>query len=191
MSKEEVEIGFVHDTIKNYYLIEAIKSELKSGNSNILSSKLIVEDVELIKFIVNIVESDTIFKIALRGLIEQSKTDKSFEVVTSAANAITILVAAGISFSGEDLSNIAIKGANIRNGFFVKTDFTNADLTDVNMTNIYLNDAKLKQTIMGGVKLSIYPDLVGHSHYVNSVSFSSDGKYIVSGSSDKSVKLWL
>ncbi len=30
----------------------------------------------------------------------------------------------------------------------------------------------------------------GHSSGVNSVAFSSDGKYIISGSSDKSVKLW-
>ena len=32
--------------------------------------------------------------------------------------------------------------------------------------------------------------LVGHSNYVTSVSFSPDGKTVVSGSWDKKIKLW-
>ena len=32
--------------------------------------------------------------------------------------------------------------------------------------------------------------LEGHTDYVNSVSFSPDGKYIASGSADKTIKLW-
>ena len=32
--------------------------------------------------------------------------------------------------------------------------------------------------------------LNGHSHFVNSVCFSPDGSKIVSGSYDKSIKIW-
>ena len=32
--------------------------------------------------------------------------------------------------------------------------------------------------------------LTGHSHSVNSVAYSPDGKHIVSGSSDKTLKIW-
>ncbi len=32
--------------------------------------------------------------------------------------------------------------------------------------------------------------LLGHSSSVNSVAFSSDGKYLASGSKDKTIKLW-
>ena len=32
--------------------------------------------------------------------------------------------------------------------------------------------------------------LTGHSHYVTSVAYSPDGKHIVSGSDDKTVKIW-
>ena len=30
----------------------------------------------------------------------------------------------------------------------------------------------------------------GHSDWVNSVAITKDGKYIVSGSGDKSIKIW-
>lgn len=32
--------------------------------------------------------------------------------------------------------------------------------------------------------------LIGHEGCVNSISYSKDGKYIVSGSYDKSVRIW-
>ncbi|GAG43641.1 unnamed protein product, partial [marine sediment metagenome] len=32
--------------------------------------------------------------------------------------------------------------------------------------------------------------LEGHKKYVTSVGFSPDGKYIVSGSNDKTIKIW-
>ena len=32
--------------------------------------------------------------------------------------------------------------------------------------------------------------LTGHSHYVNSVAYSPDGKHLVSGSYDNTVKVW-
>ena len=32
--------------------------------------------------------------------------------------------------------------------------------------------------------------LTGHSHYVNSVAYSPDGKHLVSGSHDNTVKVW-
>ena len=38
-------------------------------------------------------------------------------------------------------------------------------------------------------EVAVFPQL-GHSDYVNSVAFSPDGKYALSGSRDNTLKLW-
>ena len=54
--EQEASIGFVHDTIKYSYLVMAIREEFikNKGNSEILSCRSLVNDVELIKFIANV-----------------------------------------------------------------------------------------------------------------------------------------
>ena len=39
-------------------------------------------------------------------------------------------------------------------------------------------------------KFQCLKTLMGHSKYVNSVAFSPDGKKIISGSGDKTIKIW-
>ena len=110
---QEVKLGFIHDTIKNCYLLAAIRDEMSTkdsnGNSQILSSKSIIADHELINFIADAACHDHALKDYLRRAIDLTKTDKSDNAVQNAANCITILVAASYSFCGQDLSNISIK----------------------------------------------------------------------------------
>ena len=188
---QEVKLGFIHDTIKNSYLLEAIQEEMKktNGNSRILSSQSIVADQELVRFIADAASSDTTLRQHLRKAIDLTKTDKSECAGIYAANSITILVAANYSFTCQDLSNINIRSANIRNGMFSGVDFTGADLSYTNLGNIQADYAKLVNTNLKAAKFGILPDL-GHYYCVNGVSFSPDGKNIASGSGDRTVKIW-
>ena len=96
----------------------AIREELikNKGTSQILSSKSLVNDVELVKSIASMLGgrgfTDKEFTDFLRKAIDKSKKDKSDKAVIQSANCITLLVAARYPFSAQDLSDVSIKGTN-------------------------------------------------------------------------------
>ena len=191
--KQEVKVGFIHDTFKNSYLLAAIQDELniQSGRSSTLESKSIISDMELIKFIADAALHDLKLKDYLRKAIDFTKSDnKNERAAIYAANCVTVLVSARHSFAGQDLSNVNIKGANLKNGVFSGANFSGANLNQTNLTNIQASHALFHQTELHGAKIGILPALQGHTDSVSSVSFSHDGKYLASGSHDNTVKIW-
>ena len=167
-----MKIGFIHDTIENSYLLEAIQDKWRrtNGNSTLLSNKSIVADVELVRFIADAARHDLGLIKHLRRAIELKKSDKSEHAAIYAANSITILVAGNYSFTCQYLSNVSIRGSNIQNSNFSGADFSRADLSYVNLRNIQADDTKLITTDLKAAKFGVLPDLQ-HS-YVQCVSFS-------------------
>ncbi len=58
------------------------------------------------------------------------------------------------------------------------------------LTDASLNNCEFVETDLRNLKYGKYPDFIGHSNSVRSFTFSSDGKYLASGSDDYTVKLW-
>ncbi len=63
------------------------------------------------------------------------------------------------------------------------------------MNNCIITDARLDNcefvdTDLRNLKYGRYPDFIRHSSNILSITFSPDGKYLASGSADKTVKLW-
>ena len=196
---EEITIGFGHDSMKNYFLIRGIMEETfknceVQGECQILGEKLIIEDVFLVKFIVEVMKEKEEFRqklkeIILLSRIQSQNKDQDKRKVVAAANAITILVAGNVGFSAANLSKIRICGANLNDGMFSMADFTEADLSGVILENCKLDGALFYKSIMEEVKLGVYPEIKTRSEIL-SCCFSADAQTIMAGSMDGCINLW-
>lgn len=140
-----------------------------------LAQMNIVEEPSILQFLAQRVEADATFMNQLFGAINDSKTDAS--VSQASANAISILVKAGVQFSGVDLRSIRIPGADLRGGNFDSADFEGADLSDVNMSRAWLRLANFSNARMAGVQFGELPCLIAFLPATN-CAFSFDGKLL-------------
>ncbi|KAF9997365.1 hypothetical protein BGZ80_007023, partial [Entomortierella chlamydospora] len=98
-----------------------------------LGKRNLVGELSVLQFLTERVQQEPVFKGQLHSVIERSKTDK--RVRTAAANAITILVRAGVQFINTDLRKIQIPGADLSFGVFDSAQLEGADLRKVNLRN--------------------------------------------------------
>ncbi|KAF9997215.1 hypothetical protein BGZ80_007054, partial [Entomortierella chlamydospora] len=146
-----------------------------------------VRHPSILQFLTERAQRQPTFKDQLRSIIEQSKTDKSVEI--AAANAITILVRAGVQFNGADLQGIKIPGADLSYGVFDSACLEGADLRDVNLRNIWLRQANLRGAQMTGVQFGELPYLQQDSE-VQCCAFSPDGKIFAVGTENGDIHLY-
>ncbi|KAF9345715.1 hypothetical protein BGX26_002812, partial [Mortierella sp. AD094] len=116
-----------------------------------------VREPSILQFLSERARQEPAFKDQLHSVIERSRTDKVAR--TGAANAITILVRAGVQFNGADLRNIQIPGADLSFGVFDSAQLEGADLRKVNLRNAWLRQANLNGTKMKGVQFGELPFL--------------------------------
>ncbi|KAG0251093.1 hypothetical protein BGZ95_007002, partial [Linnemannia exigua] len=141
-----------------------------------LNQRSIVSEPSILQFLSERVGLDPLFKSRLLAAIHESKADA--RVSTASANAISILVKAGVQFNGADLRGIRIPGADICGGKFDSADMQGADLSEVNLTRTWLRQANLSETKMSEVQFRELPYLDIGEGVVECI-FSSDGALLV------------
>ncbi|KAG0220037.1 hypothetical protein BGX31_011102 [Mortierella sp. GBA43] len=114
-----------------------------------------VKDASLLHFLQERVQQEPEFEKQLLGYIEHSKRDKKWR--TAAANAITILVRAGVRFISTDLREIQIPGADLSYGVFHGSNLQNSDLRKVNLHGAWMQEADLSGAHMAGVQFGELP----------------------------------
>lgn len=160
-----------------------VNPDLKSP----LAWKNFVNEPSILNFLEERVQREPAFKALLYAYIEQSKKDRKWRI--AAANAITILVKAGVQFVGQDLQGIRIPGADLSYGVFDTANLKAADLRKVNLRGAWLRQANLSEAQMAGVHFGELPFLTEDSE-VRSCAYSRDGRLFAVGLASGDIKVY-
>jgi len=157
---------------------EASALEQEPDINSPLAWRLFVNDYSFLQFLEERAQQEPVFKNQLLAYIEHSKKDGKWR--KAAANAITILVRAGVKFNGEDLKNIRIPGADLSYGIFDSTCLQDADLRKVNFRGSWLRRTDMSGAKMKGAQFGELP-LLSEGDEVRSCAFSPDGDSLAVG----------
>jgi len=155
--------------------------------SSPLAWRSFVSEYSLVQFLEERVHQEPIFKQQLFDYIKFSKMDKKWR--TAAANAITILVRAGIQFPSVDLKGIQVPGADLRHGVFDSANLQGADLRKANLSNVSLHGSDLSGAQMKEVQFGEL-QFLKFDREVLLCAFSSDGKSFAVVLSDGAINVY-
>ncbi|KAG9064431.1 hypothetical protein KI688_003621 [Linnemannia hyalina] len=196
LSRTGNQYRFVHRSVLEYFFSCTISGPIKEHdefdppihfdssaisptiNTHPLSQKDLAVELSIVQFLAERVQLDSGFKNELLAIVEQSKTDD--QAARAAANAITILVKAGVRFNGADLRGIRVPGADMSGGEFDSVQLQEADLTEVNFTKSWIRQADFTKAQMKGVRFGEMPYLKESSE-VHSCAYSPDGTSLAAG----------
>ncbi|KAG0310567.1 hypothetical protein BGZ97_012478, partial [Linnemannia gamsii] len=146
-------------------------------SSGPLFTRNLINEPSIIQFLCERVKQSLSFEKQLRAVIELSKSESDSGTATAAANAMTILVQAGVRFNGADLRGIRIPGADLSGGQFDSAQVQGADLTGVNFARSWLRQANFNGTTLEGVRFGELP-YVDEVDDVFCCAYSPDGRMI-------------
>ncbi|KAK3816668.1 MAG: WD40-repeat-containing domain protein [Benniella sp.] len=152
-----------------------------------LAWRRFVKEPSVIQFLEERVQQEPLFKKQLLDYIDYSKKDKKWRI--AAANAITILVRAGVQFNHADLRGIQIPNADLSYGVFHSAQMQGSDLRQVNLHGTWLRRARLDNTQMTRVQFSELPSLKQDGQ-VSMCVYSPDGETIAVRLSKGSLKVY-
>ncbi|KAF9343537.1 hypothetical protein BGX26_005584 [Mortierella sp. AD094] len=143
-----------------------------------LGKRSFVDEPSILQFLAERAQQQTVFKEQLLAVIERSKIEKTARI--AAANAITVLVKAGVQFNGADLRGIKIPGADLSYGVFDPAQLHGADLRKTKLHNIWLRKANLSGAEMIGAQFGELPFLQ-EDDFVLQCAYWHDGKTLAVG----------
>ncbi|KAF0332771.1 NACHT domain-containing protein, partial [Gigaspora margarita] len=182
--QKESHYRFIHKSLQEYFVARAIyeaciqpsATPADTVQKTLLGQHNLVGDPNILRFLVEFAqqgEQAPVFKAHLHDLIEYSKTDEAGGI--AAANAMTILVKAGVQFNGADLKGIRIPGADLSYGVFDQAQFDGADLRDVNFSTAWLREAYFNNAKMDKVRFGEWP-FIELKTPAYACAYSPDGK---------------
>ncbi|KAK3823385.1 MAG: WD40-repeat-containing domain protein [Benniella sp.] len=151
--------------------------------------KSVVNDHSLLQFLEERAQQEPLFKKQLLDYIEYSKMDSKWR--KAAANAITILVRAGVQFISTDLRGIRIPGADLSYGVFDSAQLQDADMRKANLRGVWMRQTDLSRAQMTGVQFGELPSLSDDDGHVYSCAYSPDGMSFATSLSNGNIHLYV
>jgi WD40 repeat protein len=190
-----IENGFIHLSVLEYFFARVVYDPEQSNDlslaSHPLAQRSILGDPSILHFLAERVQHESSkespLKRQLLAVIEKSKSDESAS--QAAANAITILVKAGVRFNGADLKGIQIPGADLSGSQFDSAQFQGADLKNVKLAKSWIRQADFSNTDMTGVRFGELPH-VDLKARASGCAYSPDGKTLAVGLHDGSIEIY-
>ncbi len=140
-----------------------------------IKDKLLRYERQVLDFMVERLAREPKQKAVLWAIVEHSKQDAT--VAKAAANAITILNAAGVSFASRDLRKINIPGADLSFGILDNTQLQGANMTQVDLQSTWLREANLSRAQLKDINFGELPLLLLRGH-CNSIQYSPNGLWL-------------
>jgi len=172
--------SFVHKSMYEYFLAEYLYHALEI-NRNLWNSASLVSENVVINFLserYQTLASTQTFETVLFELIEASRHNPAQGI--AAANAATVLNAAGISFSNKDFSHAHLPGANLQGGVFDSTNFEGANLSKVSFKDAWLSRASFRNANLTDLYFGEKPAR-NHESEVWATAYSPDGTLLAVG----------
>ncbi|KAF9092087.1 WD domain protein [Mortierella sp. AD031] len=187
--------SFIHLSVLDYFFARVVYDPEESTVGHPCLSKhafaqgTIVSYPSILQFLAERVQQDPedIFKKQLLQIIEDSKTDDKES--HAAANAITILVKAGVRFNGVDLRGIRVPGADLTGGQFDSAQLQGADLTGATLTRAWIHQADFSHALMAGVRFGELPHLTS-PFMIYYCCYSPDGRTFAVGLANGNIDLY-
>ncbi|KAF9951729.1 hypothetical protein BGZ70_000882, partial [Mortierella alpina] len=196
LSRTGTQHRFMHRSLLEYFyarhIYEAYQTDLVSDVSrdlvvHTLNQRTLVKEPSVVQFLAEYVQDDCVFKQGLYQILEKSKTDA--DVSQAAANAITILVQAGVRFSGQDLRGIRVPGSNLSFGVFDSAELQGADLQDACLQGAWFRQADLSGARLHGAWFGEWPAL-SDEKMVGAFAYSPDGSTFLASTERGSIQVY-
>ncbi len=182
---------FIHKSLRDYFVARTLWEEFDEphglANGAWFNTLNLVDDPAILDFLSERVQQVASFKDQLLAVVARSKTDAGLK--QAAANAMTVLVRARVPFSGIDLADIQIPGADLSYGIFDSVQLRGANLSQVNLTGAWLRQADFTGARMTGVQFGELPSLQLESS-VNACCYSPDGRYLAAATREGKITLY-
>ncbi len=157
--------AFAHKSLFDYFVSKGIsdcslkaaqqREQPKEYRPRKDSINLALLEESQVNFLAERVKENDEYKEYMQNWLYSSRGNSANAIAS--ANAITVLVKAGVTFNGADLSYLYLNGANISGGYFDRANFEGSDLENVIMHRVWIREANLRGCNLKGIDFGEYP----------------------------------